>query len=36
VFDQSPPIVITSGYPTVRSLYDSIGRTFTAGVRARF
>jgi outer membrane receptor protein involved in Fe transport len=34
--DQDPPITGVSGYGTTRSLYDMIGRQYTAGVRFQF
>ncbi|KAB8196198.1 TonB-dependent receptor plug domain-containing protein [Lysobacter maris] len=36
VFDKDPPITGTGGFPTVRSLYDVIGRTYNVGVRFDF
>jgi outer membrane receptor protein involved in Fe transport len=35
-FDKDPPITGISGYGTTRSLYDMIGRQYTAGVRFSF
>ena len=36
LFDNDPPITGTGGFATVRSLYDVVGRTYTAGVRFRY
>ncbi|WP_198147737.1 TonB-dependent receptor [Erythrobacter sp. AP23] len=36
LLDQDPPITGTGGFATVRSLYDVVGRTYTAGIRFRF
>ena len=36
LLDKDPPITGTGGFATVRSLYDVVGRTYTAGVRFRF
>ncbi|MBT0670455.1 TonB-dependent receptor [Novosphingobium profundi] len=33
LFDQDPPITGVGGYGTTRSLYDTIGRVYTMGVR---
>ena len=35
-FDKDPPITGISGYGTTRSLYDMIGRQYTAGLRFSF
>lgn len=34
--DSDPPVTGTGGFVTVRSLYDTVGRYYTAGVRFRF
>jgi iron complex outermembrane receptor protein len=36
LFDEDPPLTGVSTYGTTRSLYEVIGRTFTAGMRFRF
>ena len=36
LLDNDPPITGTGGFATVRSLYDVVGRTYTAGVRFRY
>lgn len=36
LFDKAPPIAIVGGFPTARTLYDSVGRTYSAGARVRF
>jgi iron complex outermembrane receptor protein len=36
LFDKAPPIAIVGGFPTARTLYDYVGRTYTAGARLRF
>ena len=40
LFDKQPPIIPGTvpgvNIPTVISLYDTVGRAFTVGVRARF
>lgn len=36
LLDKDPPITGISGYGTTRSLYDTIGRQFTAGLRFSF
>lgn len=43
LFDVDPPVLFPSGnnsvnlyYPTIRTSYDVVGRTFTVGVRAEF
>lgn len=36
LFDKNPPITGAGGYVTTRSLYDYIGRAYSAGVRFKF